>query len=140
MRILVVDDQAELANELAQELHNATGYEVFVAVGSQQAMEIAQQTGAPDVLITEVVLEGIDGFRLNENLREQRPDLRTIYVTAYDVSEYHDYLKDTPVFYKPAAAEAVAAALHPPVAVHLTAATLPRRINPHRTSGRNRRG
>ncbi len=114
MRILVVDDQAEYATDLAQQLHAATGHEAIAAVGSQQALDFAQQHGAPEVLISEVVLEGVDGFRLSESLRGQRPDLRTIYVTAYDVSEYQDYLNDTPVFYKPAAVEAIAAVLEMP--------------------------
>ena len=114
MRILVVDDQAELAGDLAQKLHAATGHDVVVAVGSEQALETARQEGVPEVLISEVVLEGMDGFRLSESLRAERPDLFTIYVTAYDVSEYGDYLNGTPVFYKPVNAEEVAAVLVAP--------------------------
>ena len=115
MRILVVDDQAELADDLAQKLHDATGYDVTVAAGSERALEIAREEGAPDVLVSEVVLQGVDGFRLHESLRAERPDLFTIYVTAYDVSEYHEYLNGTPVFYKPVEASAVVAALPAPV-------------------------
>ena len=116
MRILVVDDQAELADDLAQKLHDATGYDVTVAAGSERALEITREEGAPDVLVSEVVLQGVDGFRLHESLRAERPDLFTIYVTAYDVSEYHEYLNGTPVFYKPVEASAVVAALPAPAA------------------------
>ncbi len=62
MKILVVDDQAEAVGALAQGLREATGHEVVEAVGGQQALDVSAQDGAPDVLVTEVVLEGVDGF------------------------------------------------------------------------------
>ena len=116
MRILVVDDQAELADDLAQKLHDATGYDVTVAAGSERALEITREEGAPDVLVSEVVLQGVDGFRLHESLRAEQPGLFTIYVTAYDLSAYQEYLNGTPVFYKPVDASAVVAALPAPSA------------------------
>ena len=114
MKILVVDDQSETVGALAQGLREATGHEVVEAVGGRQALDVAEQSGPPDVLITEVVLEGVDGFQLNESLRATRPQLRTIYVTGYDLSQYADYLNGTPVFYKPADPREVAAALEHP--------------------------
>ena len=114
MRILVVDDQADLADDLAQKIHAATGHDVTAAAGSEQALEIARQEGAPDVLVSEIVLNGLDGFRLSEGLRAGRSDLFTIYVTAYDVSQYQDYLNGTPVFYKPVDAGEVVAVLPAP--------------------------
>ncbi len=114
MKILVVDDQAEAVGALAHGLREATGHEVVEAVGGPRALEIAGEDGPPDVLVTEVVLEGLDGFALNESLRAARPELRTIYVTGYDLSEYAEYLNGTPVFYKPADPREVAAALETP--------------------------
>ena len=113
MKILVVDDQAEAVGTLAQGLREATGHEVVEAVGGPRALELAEQGEPPDVLVTEVVLEEVDGFRLNESLRAARPELRTIYVTGYDLSQYADYINGTPVFYKPADPREVAAALVP---------------------------
>ena len=114
MKILVVDDQAEAVGALARGLREATAHEVVEAVGGQQALDVSTQDGPPDVLVTEVVLEGVDGFALNESLRAARPELRTIYVTGYDLSAYADYINGTPVFYKPADPREVAAALEAP--------------------------
>ncbi len=111
MKILVVDDQADAVGTLAQGLREATGHEVVEAVGGPRALEVSEQDGPPDVLVTEVVLEGVDGFALNESLRAARPELRTIYVTGYDLTQYADYINGTPVFYKPANPREVAAAL-----------------------------
>ena len=100
MKILVVDDQAEAAESLAQSLRDLTGCEAVAAGGLAAAMA-AVQDGLPDVLVTESVLEGGDGFHLREALREHSPALHTIFVTEYDLSEYADYLDGAAVFYKP---------------------------------------
>ncbi len=111
MKILVVDDQAEAVGALAHGLREATGHEIVEAVGGQRALDLSRQDGPPDVLVTEVVLEEVDGFALNESLRADRPELRTIYVTGHDLTRYADYIKGTPVFRKPANPREVAAAL-----------------------------
>ena len=107
-----------MADELAQRLHDATGHDITVAAGSERALEISRQEGVPEVLISEVVLSGLDGFRLSESLRAERPDLYTIYVTGYDVSAYEEYLNGTPVFYKPADTDEVLSALQAPALAH----------------------
>ena len=124
MKILVVDDQADSVGELAKSLREMTSHEVVTAVGGPRALELSQQEGAPDVLITEVVLEGLDGFRLHESIKETRPELQTIYVTGYDMTEFADYLNGTPVFYKPVDPKEVAAVL-PPVVVRPVARETP---------------
>ena len=116
MKILVVDDQSEAVAALARGLREATGHEVVEAVGGERALQVVEQGGPPDVLVTEVVLDGVDGFRLNESLRATQPELRTIYVTGYDLTQYADYINGTPVFYKPADPREVAAALEPATA------------------------
>ena len=111
MKILVVDEQDAAVGALARSLRMMTNHEVVTAVGGPRALELSQKDGAPDVLVTEVVLEGLDGFRLTEALREIRPELQTIYVTGYDMTEFADYLNGTPVFYKPADPSEIAALL-----------------------------
>ncbi len=135
MKILVVDDQAEAVGVLAQGLREATGHEVVEAVGGQQALDVSTQDGPPDVLVTEVVLEGVDGFALNESLRAARPGLRTIYVTGYDLTPYADYINGTPVFYKPADPRAVASALETPPTAPVVA-TVPAEEDPAPADGK----
>ncbi len=113
MKILVVDDQAETAGALAQSLRDLTGHEVVPFVDGQQALAVSQGN-PPDVLITEVVLAGMDGFNLRESLRQEQPALRTIFVTGYDLTEYEEYINGTPVFYKPVDPQALVAALAEP--------------------------
>ncbi len=116
MKILVVDDQAEAAESLAQALRELTGYEVEPAVGSEAALTAVREGGAPDVLVTEAVLHGSDGFNLRETIREHHPQLRTVFVTEYDLSAYREYLDGAPLFYKPVDAAALVTALADPTA------------------------
>ena len=111
MKILVVDNQAEVAETLAASLRELTNGEVWAAVGSEGALEAVRDGGAPDVLVTESVLGGEDGFTLRETIRETQPNLRTIFVTEYDLSEYQEYLDGDAVFYKPVEPEALLPAL-----------------------------
>ena len=111
MKILVVDNQAEAAEALAGSLRLLTGQEVRAAVGSEGAMAAVSEDGGPDVLITESVLGDEDGFSLREAMRESHPELRTIFVTEYDLSEYQEYLAGAPVFYKPVDPQALLPAL-----------------------------
>ena len=110
MKILVVDDQADAVGALAQGLREATGHEVVEAVGGQQALEFP--AGRPARRAHHRGGARRRGrFRLNESLRAVRPELRTIYVTGYDLTQYAEYINGTPVFYKPADPREVAAAL-----------------------------
>ncbi len=113
MKILVVDDQADSAGVLAQSLRDLTGQEVVPFSDGQQALAISRDN-PPDVLITEVVLEGMDGFNLREALQAEQPALRTIFITGYDLTEYEAYINGTPVFYKPVDARALVEALSDP--------------------------
>lgn len=120
MKILLVDDPPiEGAEALARALRAAlgAGHEVVVAAGSKSALELAgaidggTTARAPDVLITEAVLEGVDGFALRETLRATQPDLHTIYLTGYDLSAFAEYTAGSPVFLKPADPSAILQAL-----------------------------
>ena len=126
MKILVVDNQADAAEALAQSLRELTGYATVAAVGSEGAAEAVTNGGVPEVLVTESVLGETDGFTLREAIREHQPALRTIFVTEYDLSDYQEYLDGAAVFYKPVDPKALLPALAlTPRTVPPTAETTP---------------
>jgi formylglycine-generating enzyme required for sulfatase activity/CheY-like chemotaxis protein len=114
MKILIVDDDADAVRALEESLRQAAPCTVLGAIGSEAALALCQSEGAPDVLITEAVLQGMDGFGLREALEALRPGLRTIFLTGYDLSEYHDYIGEAAVLYKPGDPATVLAALAAP--------------------------
>jgi class 3 adenylate cyclase len=89
-RILVVDDQRANVEMLA-ELLRSRGYDVFAAYSGQEALErIAEQ--APDVVISDIRMPGMDGYELTQRLREAPATalLPVVLVTSLEDGESHD--------------------------------------------------
>ncbi|MBV9339214.1 MAG: response regulator, partial [Solirubrobacterales bacterium] len=66
-RVLVVDDDPPLRRMLARTL-TAEGYEVFVAADGGAALAEAERT-APDVIVLDVAMPGLDGLTVARRLR-----------------------------------------------------------------------
>jgi PAS domain S-box-containing protein len=72
LRVLVVDDQRELADGLA-ELLVLSGYETATAYGGLEALELARRK-APDVILLDLDLPDLDGFAVARRIRERQAD------------------------------------------------------------------
>jgi CheY-like chemotaxis protein len=69
MRILIADDEAVHLRLLQLTLRH-WGYEVTTAVDGLAAWESLQKDGAPDLVIADWDMPGIDGFELARRIRE----------------------------------------------------------------------
>lgn len=90
MRILVVDDEREMAALIARGLR-ADGHDVTVAYDGQSALDAtapdAEAGGDPDpfqVAVVDVMLPGISGFAVCRELKQRDPTLAVILLTARD--------------------------------------------------------
>ena len=101
MRILVVDDDPDLLRGLVAILNAPGTHEVRAAVNGAKALEHAAASGGIDLLITDVVMEPIDGFSLRQQLEQQFGAVRTIFVTGYDLSDYAAQTAGCQVLEKP---------------------------------------
>jgi len=79
-RVLVVEDNPDLAYGLRNSLEIA-GYEVLVADDGVRGLEMARTT-APDLLILDLMLPGIDGYRVLRTLREEGNRVPVLILTA----------------------------------------------------------
>lgn len=80
-RILLVDDDAGLRRLLSMRLE-ANGYEVDTAADARAALgSVAARQ--PDLVITDLRMEGMDGMGLFAQLRETAPAMPVIIITAY---------------------------------------------------------
>jgi len=70
-RVLVVEDNVDLAFGLRNNLE-IEGYEVEIAGNGPAGLEQARRA-KPDLLILDLMLPGLDGFRLLKALREVSP-------------------------------------------------------------------
>ena len=91
VRILVVDDERDLAEMLARRL-TQDGHEVHVSTDGWTAIEMATLV-RPDAVLTDLAMPGIDGWQLATRLREALyPDAPLIVaISAYQSGD--DYIR-----------------------------------------------
>ncbi len=80
-RTLVVDDDVDLAAMVVDLLRRA-GHEV-TAVHDARAAMASIEASAPDLLVTDVCMEGVDGLELIEWTRRFDPRITAIVITAF---------------------------------------------------------
>jgi len=98
--ILLVEDEGSL-RAIAREILEGHGYQILDAGGASQAIEIARHHPAPiHLLVTDVVMPGMNGRVLAESLVTVRPDLRVLFMSGYtnDVIAHHGVLDSGTMF------------------------------------------
>ena len=68
MRVLIVEDERRLAENIARSLRESAGYAVDVAVEGEDGLYMAQ-TNPYDLLILDLMLPKLDGLTLLRSLR-----------------------------------------------------------------------
>ena len=81
--ILLVEDEVAL-REITGEYLQSRGYHVLSANSGLDALEICRTYDAPiDILMTDVIMPGIQGPELVKSALDMRPGMRVIYVSGY---------------------------------------------------------
>ena len=80
-RILVVDDEVDL-NEFITELLTEQGYEIYSALNSNSALDLLKQQPV-DLLYCDVVMPGIDGYQLAEQVQQLYPHIKIQMTSGY---------------------------------------------------------
>jgi CheY-like chemotaxis protein len=81
--VLVVEDEPAML-EVTRRILAENGYEVLVAGGGAEALELAERhAGAIDVLLTDVVMPGMLGKEVAERVAALRPGIRTLFMSGY---------------------------------------------------------
>ncbi len=111
MKILLVDADAGVIQALLPELKSIPDAEVRVATTGEKALEHAMEWGALDVLVTEVIMEPMNGFTLRNKIDNRVPGARTIFISGYDLSGYAEFIGNATVLNKPVAPDELRAAI-----------------------------
>ena len=81
--VLVVEDSDDL-REIVNRILTQSGYQVMVAAGGPEALEMSRKfAGHIDLLLTDVVMPHMLGNELAPQLLEARPDLRVLYMSGF---------------------------------------------------------
>ena len=83
--VLVVEDEEMVRNSIAEALRRK-GFRVHASASSQEACEAAI-TMKPSLVIADVVMAGMKGPELIEQLKMHNPSIRTILISGYDDDE-----------------------------------------------------
>ena len=118
MNILLVDDDHDVIQAILPTLTSISGAEVRVASQGTEALEYVEDWKTLDLLVTDVVMEPMDGFTLRTRLEDQFPGLKTIFISGYDLEDYAAQTAGCQVLVKPFYSESLRHALQsalPPV-------------------------
>jgi len=82
--VLVVDDETFMLS-LAHAMLARHGYTVLTATGAQEVLHMFEiwPDLKIDVAVLDIVMPGMDGFELAEQIRKTRPRLPILYMSAY---------------------------------------------------------
>ncbi|MDO8835127.1 MAG: ATP-binding protein, partial [Vicinamibacterales bacterium] len=81
--VLVAEDE-QAVRELVRSMLVMGGYRVIVAASGEEALTVADRYDGPiHLLLSDVVMPGINGRELAERLVKKRPTIRTMFMTGY---------------------------------------------------------
>jgi two-component system cell cycle sensor histidine kinase/response regulator CckA len=93
-RILFVEDE-DAVRVVAARLLRARGYEVIEAADGEEALALAEEhAGQIDLLISDVIMPGIDGPTLLKKARGFLGDAPVMFISGYAEAEFSDLLED----------------------------------------------
>jgi len=110
--ILLVDDEPALL-ELVREMLEAQGYRVLQATSGEQALDILKQQSV-DILFSDVIMPGMDGFQLAKIVQEKHPGVKIQFASGYtdDLATESDQQLLNNMVYKPYNKEALLQSIH----------------------------
>jgi CheY-like chemotaxis protein len=80
--LLVEDDDA--VRRVTARMLEGLGFRVIAAAGPRQALDLARDhIGTIDVLVSDVIMPGINGRELAEAVQKLRPGMKVVFVSGY---------------------------------------------------------
>ncbi len=86
--ILVVEDE-DVVRDVVATMLRESGYAVTEAAGPREGLELARET-AFHALLTDLVMPEMSGVDLAAAVREERPDVRVLYMSGYPANNEVD--------------------------------------------------
>jgi two-component system cell cycle sensor histidine kinase/response regulator CckA len=100
--VLVVEDE-RLVREVTVRALQAAGYQVIVAEGGREALALPSTVLSNlRLLVTDVVMPGLDGHALADEMVRRYPGLRVLFVSGYSEENIADFGEFLPKPFTPA--------------------------------------
>lgn len=85
-KVLVVEDDALVRDILGEVL--ASDHEVEVAAEPREALELLDHGATFDLLVTDIVLPGLSGFDLAQEITARHPNTLVLFISGYNPDAY----------------------------------------------------
>jgi DNA-binding NtrC family response regulator len=86
MKVLLVDDETEFVTTLSNRL-SLRGMGTDVVFTGQHALEYVQKR-APDVIVLDLNMPGLDGMEVLRELSKNNPDIRVVILTGHGTKRH----------------------------------------------------
>jgi signal transduction histidine kinase len=80
--VLVVEDDADVRGYVVETL-DALGYDVLEAADGEHALRLLEAHKTVHLLLTDVVMPGMNGRKLADEAKQRQPLLKVLYMTGY---------------------------------------------------------
>jgi CheY-like chemotaxis protein len=81
--LLIVEDDP-FVRPIYRRVLQGAGYQIIEAAGGSEALRLSEAHQGPiHLLLTDVLMPGLNGYQLAKQLLTHRPDLKVLYVTGY---------------------------------------------------------
>jgi two-component system cell cycle sensor histidine kinase/response regulator CckA len=87
--VLLVEDEP-MVRAVAERALTRHGYTVITADNGEEALEILSRGDPIDLLLSDVVMPGMDGPTMVEQARKERPELKILFMSGYAEEQLRD--------------------------------------------------
>lgn len=88
IRILLVDDHQMWRETLRAGLAGVPDFAVSDAGSGFDAIERAGEHPGPHVILMDIEMPGLSGFAAARKIRQQRPEIRIVFLTMHEIDDY----------------------------------------------------
>ena len=86
-RVVIVEDDKQLREELRREIDRSAGYECVDQIGKAELALKIIPTLEPDLVLMDIELPGMDGIACTAQLKRDYPQLHVLMLTSFEDSE-----------------------------------------------------
>jgi two-component system cell cycle sensor histidine kinase/response regulator CckA len=109
--ILVVDDES-VVRRFTRSILERAGHQVIEASRAEEALQVLEEHGTPpDLLLTDIVMPGMNGIALAGEAHQKWPDLHVLFMSGFS-GEYEAELTGSVCVSKPFKPDQLLTAVH----------------------------
>ncbi len=91
-KILIVEDEPDFRNVLYEFLEYKE-FEVSVAINGKEALKIIEENGLPDLVLTDLIMEEMEGIELISILKKMKEDIKILVMSGGGKINADSYFK-----------------------------------------------